>query len=233
MQTSENWATYNGLETSSTSTASFNLDLAVPGDETTSHVFDINNSQNIAVELWEMSGSSHTPSFGNGVGNLLASRVVEWLLSHRKSESLSCDFDSNSTCDLADIDALTAEIVAGSNDAGFDLDSDGVVDRGDLGLWLVQAGLQNIGAAYLDGDANLDGFVDVGDFNAWNANKFTMNSAWSAGDFNTDGLVDVSDFGVWNNNKFSSANDVQTVPEPQSWLIVCSLMLCLLFKRRF
>lgn len=233
VQTSMNWATYNGLQTSSMPTGSFNLDFAVPGDETTSYVFDFNNSQGITVELWEMSGSSHSPSFGNGSANLFSPLVVDWLLSHRKS--VSCDFDSNGACDLADVDALVAEIAATSNDLAFDLNSDGVVQTDDLVLWLQQAGILNIGAPYLAGDANLDGGVDVQDFNAWNANKFSFAAAWSAGDFNASGTVDVSDFGIWNSSKFSSsdpANIANSVPEPHSSFLVGWMLSCVIIVRR-
>ena len=58
-----------------------------------------------------------------------------------------------------------------------------------------QGGIANLPIAdtFIPGDANLDGSVDVSDFNLWNQNKFTELAAWSAGDFNADGIVDVSD----------------------------------------
>ena len=34
------------------------------------------------------------------------------------------------------------------------------------------------------GDANLDGQVDVTDFNLWNSHKFSDSLAWDDGDFN-------------------------------------------------
>jgi len=55
---------------------------------------------------------------------------------------------------------------------------------------------------YRSADANLDGFVDVSDFNVWNINKFTNNAAHSQGDFNADGIVDVSDWNLWNSQRF-------------------------------
>ena len=55
------------------------------------------------------------------------------------------------------------------------------------------------------GDATLDGFVDVQDFNEWDANRFTMGAAWCRGDFNADGVVDVQDFNAWNKNKFQTS----------------------------
>ncbi|MEM7313741.1 MAG: hypothetical protein AAF497_11380, partial [Planctomycetota bacterium] len=134
-------------------------------------------------------------------------------------DSLSGDFDMDGDYDCADIDGLVAAISAGTNDTSFDLTGDGQVDGGDLDAWLVEAGTNNIGAAFLDGDANLDGVVDVGDFNIWNSNKFTTTSAWCSGDFNADGVVDVGDFNIWNTNKFTSSSDAAAVPEPGSLLL--------------
>ncbi len=70
------------------------------------------------------------------------------------------------------------------------------------------AGAANLasGNPYLVGDANLDGVVDVSDFNLWNAHKFTTTAQWTKGDFNADGFTDVSDFNLWNTNKFKTAN---------------------------
>ena len=129
------------------------------------------------------------------------------------------DFDMDGEYDCMDIDSLIAEIAAGTNDGSFDLTGDGNVDDADLAAWLVEAGENNIGAAYLEGDANLDGVVDVGDFNIWNSNKFTTNPAWCNGDFNADGVVDVGDFNIWNTNKFQSSADAAAVPEPGAWAL--------------
>ncbi len=81
------------------------------------------------------------------------------------------------------------------------------VDLADRDAWLLEAGEFNLGAGlqYMLGDANLDGNVDVTDFNTWNANKFTQVAAWSRGEFNGDGLVDTTDFNLWNANKFRSS----------------------------
>ncbi len=119
--------------------------------------------------------------------------------------------------------------MAGTNDPSFDLTGDGLVTRADINDpnsgWLRLAGDENIGpgCAYRDGDANLDGFVDVSDFAIWNGNKFTVSGLWSLGDFNADGFTDVPDFGVWNGNKFT-ASDAAAVPEPGSLLLLgCGL----------
>ena len=123
--------------------------------------------------------------------------------------ALACDFDLDGDCDGADVDLLQANIVNGpANPAIFDLTGDGAVTVADRDEWLALAGAENLpsGNAYLLGDANLDGVVDVSDFNIWNDNKFRNNTAWTAADFNVDGVVDVSDFNIWNIGKFTSSN---------------------------
>ncbi|MEM7313597.1 MAG: hypothetical protein AAF497_10650, partial [Planctomycetota bacterium] len=80
------------------------------------------------------------------------------------------DFDNDGDYDCDDVNSLVGEIVSGANNPDFDLDGDGSVTDTDLDAWLVEGGNANIGAPFLDGDANLDGVVDVTDFNIWNAN---------------------------------------------------------------
>lgn len=155
------------------------------------------------------------------------------------AQSPQGDFNDDSVWDCEDIDALVAEIVAGTNSLNFDLTGDGVVNGDDiynleLG-WLTVGGSNNPSATngnpFLTGDANLDGSVDVSDFNVWNAGKFEMLPAWCSGDFNADGSVDVSDFNLWNANKFQSS-DVVSVPEPQNVLVLSSIVLLFQLMRR-
>ena len=137
---------------------------------------------------------------------------------------IDADFNDDGSVDCADIDALTTDLAFGGIDVQtFDLNGDGSVDRKDLDQWLFDAGELNVGPrrSYLPGDANLDGFVDISDFNVWNENKFTNNPHWCSGDMNADGSVDVSDFGIWNGNKFTGS--LVAVPEP-----TCSGVLLML-----
>ncbi|MEM7314701.1 MAG: hypothetical protein AAF497_16265, partial [Planctomycetota bacterium] len=86
-----------------------------------------------------------------------------------------------------------------------------------------------VGAPFVHGDANLDGVVDVGDFNVWNSNKFFARPAWCDADFNADGFVDVGDFNVWNSNKFQSSAGSLAVPEPCSVALgMIGFLLCLM-----
>ena len=130
-------------------------------------------------------------------------------------ELIDGDFDDNGVYSCVDIDALVAEIFAGTNNPSYDLNSDLLVNLDDLATWLGVAGVANLPShnPYLFGDANLDGFVDGQDFIVWNGNKFTNHPAWCSGDFNADGFVDGQDFVIWNGNKFQSSNFV--LPDPR------------------
>jgi hypothetical protein len=134
--------------------------------------------------------------------------------------SESGDFDANGIYECADIDALVSAISSGSGDVQFDMNGDGNVDSADLVVWRAVAGsvLTASGNPIQEGDADLNGVVDVSDFNAWNSAKFTSTVEWCSGDFNADGVVDVADFNIWNENKFTSA-DTATVPEPNTMIL--------------
>jgi hypothetical protein len=152
---------------------------------------------------------------------------------------LDGDFNNDGAWDCTDINGLTAAIAAGANDPAFDLTGDGVVDLADRDAWLAEGGAMNPGATggnpFLVGDANLDGVVDVPDFNSWNANKFTANDAWCSGDFNADGVVDVPDFNAWNAAKFTASAGAApaAVPEPAAFGMAFLAALAFLgFRRR-
>ncbi len=151
------------------------------------------------------------------------------------------DFNDDGNWDCLDIDALVAAVAEGSTDLDFDMTGDGVIDGDDISHavdgWLAIGGANNVAAtggnAFLAGDANLNGVVDVGDFNVWNNAKFTSNAAWCGGDFNADGVVDVGDFNVWNITKFTSSAPA-AVPEPiaHPWLMLAPLFLGTSGRRR-
>ena len=87
---------------------------------------------------------------------------------------------ANGTVD--DINALTAETAAGTNDPAFDLTADMLVNLDDIEAWLAEAGGINLmsGNSYAFGDATLDGTVDGLDFIEWNNNKFTATPLGAA-----------------------------------------------------
>ena len=129
--------------------------------------------------------------------------------------ALAGDFNSDGLLDCVDANNLSLAIAQSSSDPTLDLTGDGQINGSDMSRWLSAAGAVNLGEgqSYEPGDANLDGAVDVSDFNIWNGNKFTATAEWCSGDFTLDGIVDVSDFNVWNGNKFSSSVVAPSVDE--------------------
>lgn len=131
--------------------------------------------------------------------------------------ALNCDFDGNKLCELADIDALLDAL--GTNNAMFDLDGSGTVDDADIADWLVSAGNENIGRAYLGGDANLDGFINALDLNAVGVNwQSTTATSWIEGDFDGNGSVTAEDLNILGINWQQTAG-AAAVPEPSGCVL--------------
>jgi T5SS/PEP-CTERM-associated repeat protein/probable HAF family extracellular repeat protein len=129
-----------------------------------------------------------------------------------------CDVNADGVCDVADIDLLVEEIIAGTNDAGFDLNGDGVVDVADQDEWRSLAAAEHgFSDAYLYGDANLDGAVDASDLNVVGLNWRQTSNGWSQGDFDCSGFVDAGDLNLlalnWQGSTPVPAA-AQAVPEP-------------------
>lgn len=122
------------------------------------------------------------------------------------------NFTDDEQLDCADVDAVVAAIVEGSNPTPYDFTGDAIVDQDDLDVWLALAGLHNLPshAAYPRGDANLDGKVDSTDLNTVGLNWRQEVTGWCSGDFNADGLVDASDLNVlalnWQQDVSGNAN---------------------------
>ena len=139
-------------------------------------------------------------------------------------DTVSCDFNGDSTCDLADLDELQYQGL-GSADLKYDLDGSGTIDLDDTAEWLTQA------VASAPGDANLDGTVDVADLNAVGLNWQSDNvSSWARGDFNGDGRVGAADLNTLGVNwQFGAA--AAAVPEPSSAVLLLLAVACVLRKR--
>ena len=144
-----------------------------------------------------------------------------------------CDFNGDGSCNIVDLNLMLAEgpiapgvpVTMGVNDQ-FDLNGDNIINLADQSMWLADAAAEDeLGSPYKLGDANLDGSVDVTDFNAWNSNKFTATLNWDEGDFTGDGSADVSDFNSWNGTKFTSSDGITAVPEPTAAALL-ALAIC-------
>lgn len=149
------------------------------------------------------------------------------------------DFNLDGNWDCDDINALVSEIVAGTHDAGFDLNGDGLVNKEDISDphsgWWAAGGTVNAsttgGPSFFAGDLNLDGHVASDDLGVL-LNNFaaTSGSLYCGGDINADSAVDSVDLGLLLNN---FANPVAVaVPEPSCVQIWCLLGIAAVICRR-
>ena len=83
------------------------------------------------------------------------------------------------------------------------------------------------------GDANLDGIVDVSDLATFR-NHSGSTGGWAEGDFNGDGMVDIGDYQLLSGNMGSSGGDSQfaAAPEPSTLALLGFGSLGLLVYRR-
>jgi hypothetical protein len=100
------------------------------------------------------------------------------------------DFDSDSQLTVADIDLLSTEVRAGTNNAAFDLNSDSLVNDSDRTIWVESLRNTYFGDADLDGQFNSSDLVSVLAAGTYEAD---VDAGWLAGDFNGDGRTNSSD----------------------------------------
>jgi arabinan endo-1,5-alpha-L-arabinosidase len=88
-------------------------------------------------------------------------------------------------------------------------------------------------SALAPGDVNLDGTVDINDFNVISDHLFQSDNNWVDGDLNNDGIVDYNDFRIWKTNYGGAGSfALGTVPEPSSAAIaVCGVLSLVIFRR--
>jgi len=84
------------------------------------------------------------------------------------------------------------------------------------------------------GDANYDGFVNVGDLGILSGNWGGSGKTWAQGDFTGDGLVNVSDLGMLSGNWgwTGGGGGTQQVPEPATLGLLAMGGLAMLRRRR-
>jgi hypothetical protein len=86
-------------------------------------------------------------------------------------------------------------------------------------------------APVMPGDFNLDGDVDLQDYNAWRSDYGV--SGYSDADANRDSSIDAADYVAWRNNLGAAdiANSATSAPEPTSAMLGMLTIACLIFRR--
>jgi hypothetical protein len=76
-----------------------------------------------------------------------------------------------------------------------------------------------------DGDANLDGAVDLLDFNRLALNFGQSEKLWSDGDFNYDGAIDLLDFNLLAGNfGLSAGARADGIVDPADWAALAAVV---------
>ena len=125
------------------------------------------------------------------------------------------------------------EVAAGTNNATFDLNSDGAVNDLDRDEWLAQAGpLNGFAGAFLVGDSDLDGTVAASDLNALGVSWQSDNNNWTQGNY-TGGGANSADLNAMALNwQASVPAAAQAVPEPTGIAILVIAFACGVVPRR-
>ena len=142
------------------------------------------------------------------------------------------DFSGNGERGHEDLDLLAQAMIAGENDATYDLNEDGTVDLADRNQWL------DLTNTYM-GDSNFDGEFSSSDFvTVFGAAKYETGEAatWAEGDWNGDGAFNSSDFvAAFSGGGYEKGprdGGLQVVPEPSSVVLLVGLAGLLTLRRR-
>jgi hypothetical protein len=150
--------------------------------------------------------------------------------------SVAGDFNGDGLLTATDIDALTAEIKAGTNSASFDLNADALVNTVDHRVWIKDLKFTWFGDANLDGQFSSTDFVQVFQVGEYE-DATAMNSTWAEGDWNGDQDFSSSDFvTAFQDGGFEKGPRARAVavPEPNSvWLLILHTFVCALLLNRW
>ena len=181
-------------------------------------------------EVFDLDDPFTIDSINDGSDNT----IFQVMIFGNEVDTLPGDFNGDGEITAADIDQLSAEVLAGTNGAAFDLTGDGVVDNADRLNWIVEIANTWIGDSNLDGEFNTGDFVGVftaGEFE----DGIEGNSTWATGDWNGDGEFSTGDFVVaFTDGGFELGPRVaaESVPEPSALALVCLGLISMLRIRR-
>ena len=150
-------------------------------------------------------------------------------------EPVPGDFNMNGVLDAEDMDLLSDEARAGTNNMDFDLDNDGLVNDEDRRVWIEDLKNSYFGDSDLDGEFNSSDFVLV--FTAGEyEDDVELNSVWATGDWNGDREFTSSDFvSAFQGGGFEIGPRpaVAAVPEPSTLtLLLLAIVGCFTQRKR-
>jgi hypothetical protein len=137
------------------------------------------------------------------------------------------DFDDDGALTGADIDALTAEILAAGTDLKYDVNLDGSINADDRQAWVEGLKRTYFGDSNLDLEFNSTDLVAVlaaGEYEDATAG----NSGWGDGDWDGDGDFTTSDFVfalAGGGYEIGPRAAVAAVPEPTAWTMLAATLL--------
>jgi hypothetical protein len=143
------------------------------------------------------------------------------------------DFNGDGILDAADINALTSQVVAGTNAAEFDLNSDGLVNGTDRDVWVEQLKGTYFGDANLDGEFSTSDLVTVFQPGQYE-DQIAGNSVWETGDWSGDQEFNSTDIVLaFQKGGFEQGPRaaVASVPEPSSAALITLGLLALVRRR--
>jgi hypothetical protein len=123
-------------------------------------------------------------------GNGTFRAVVNAIEIVAKSASVPGDFNGDGLLTTVDIDDLTGQSAAGTHPVAYDLNTDALVNEGDVNVWVKDLFNSWIGDADLNGEFNSSDLVTVLASGTYEAD---VAAVWSTGDFNGDGRANSSD----------------------------------------
>lgn len=143
------------------------------------------------------------------------------------------DFDGSGEINGDDMDALSGEVRAGTNDAAFDLDGNGLVDQADRTVWIKDIRNSWFGDSNLDGEFNSSDFVAVFTGGLFETDQ---DATWALGDWDGDGKFNSSDFvAAFTDGGFEMGprpDASASVPEPNSIMLLTIGGLFLIARRK-
>ena len=164
--------------------------------------------------------------------------VITWLDSmsivFTTPASTPGDFNANGQLDADDIDLLSVEVVAGTNNVLYDLNSDQQVNAADRDVWVNGLAYTYYGDANLDKEFNSSDFVAVFAAGLYE-DTVAGNSGWATGDWNGDKDFDSADFVAAfaaGGYELGQRPAAQAVPEPAGAVLLALGLLGVATRRR-